>query len=210
MKERPIIFNGDMVRALLDGRKTQTRRVIKPQPTLSESTGFNWKGYAYGIGSNYQGTQRNFAKNQCPYGQPGDRLWVRETWSHTGQGVWRVRDAGMAVDGNLIYRASNDAAGVGWFPSIHMPRWASRILLEVTDVRVERLQEISEADAEAEGITASEKFPDCYMTPAGDYAAPKVAFQRLWESINGDGSWEANPWVWVVEFRMIHPSEVAE
>jgi hypothetical protein len=166
MKERPILFSGPMVRAILEGRKTQTRRIVKPQPLCIASGEWIMNGSA------------------CKYGKPGDRLWVRETW-------WAPRDdvRGEYKREYIKYAATLDGMGQPtWKPSIHMPRWASRINLEVVSVRVERLQNISEEDARAEGIWQP-NWP--------------LSWRQLWESINGAGSWEANPWVWVVEFKRI-------
>lgn len=165
MKERPILFSGPMVRAILDGRKTQTRRVVKPRQGMLD----DWTGLP------------------CPYGKPGDRLWVRETCYFE------------QPHGEVIYRADPGSekaldpefTGLRWRPSIHMPRWASRITLEIVNVRVERLQDIRVDDARAEGVTAK---------------WPVHGFRNLWQSINGFGSWDANPWVWVVEFRNMERS----
>ncbi len=200
MKERPVIFNGEMVRAILDGRKTQTRRIINPQPTLSERTGFNWNGAAYGIGSTYRDTVRNFANcfKVCPFGQVGDRLWVRETfaafdadWKHPGK-PHDLRDGPWP---NVVYPASVAKIPDGTCrPSIHMPRWASRITLEITAVRVERLNDISDGDAIREGCSAADM-------KSGDCVAD--VFARLWSSIYGAENWRANPWVWVIEFRRV-------
>ncbi|HGE6721926.1 TPA: hypothetical protein ACGB01_002122 [Serratia marcescens] len=228
MKERPVIFNSEMVRAILDGRKTQTRRVINPQPTLSERTGFNWKGAAYGIGSTYRDTIRNFSNcfKTCPFGQVSDRLWVRETFAVLGN------EDGCPIDwnGNLIkgdekqaariYKAScwqepgnyglwsipdRDTQYEGtWRPSIHMPRWASRITLEITAVRVERLNDISEEDAKAEGVAPSQHI----ITPPE--ALYRVGFLKLWQSIYGEESWRVNPWVWVIEFRRVGGSDASK
>ena len=209
-KERPILFSGPMVRAILDGRKTQTRRIIK----LKCHDGFE-------VGPNYEGEHwpvRGGDRMPCPYGKPVDRLWVRETW-----GCSCDADA----NGLVVYRADrvayhmlceNDGEGdpvshgwkhyepivvPKWKPSIHMPRWASRITLEITGVRVERLQDISEADAMAEGVEridlSPRKINGMQVHPlTSSYFA---AFMELWRSINGPESWAANPWVWVVEFR---------
>lgn len=202
MKERPVIFNGEMVRAILDGRKTQTRRVINPQPTLSERTGFNWNGAAYGIGSTYRDTVRNFANcfKVCPFGQVGDRLWVRETW--TPESI-DAEEGSYSPD----YRATANGQPLDgrWTPSIHMPRWASRIMLEITAVRVERLNDISHDDANAEGC--------CYGRGGGvpDFAVtPADHFPTLWASIYGEDSWGANPWVWVIEFKQVSAREVEQ
>jgi len=168
MKERPILFSGPMVRAILEGRKTQTRRIVKPQPLRDRGV------MAFNDGEHPQ--------MRCPYGKPGDRLWVRETWCPDVEPY------------TFRYKADGDEPLERWRPSIHIPRWASRITLEVVSVRVERLQNISEDDALAEGITLVERG-----------TSPVDQFNKLWESINGPGSWEANPWVWVVEFKRIEP-----
>ncbi len=202
MKERPILFSAPMVRAILNGSKTQTRRVVKPQPT-----GFvGGPGVTFCDGSPAPLVPMNdFAGScgqeiVCPYGDPGDRLFVRETY-------WRDEE-----DGAILYAANPDDFEVvhhnkvvtgseryKWKPSIFMPRWASRITLEVTGVRVERLQDISEADAQAEGCTA--KLAE--ESPALDDS--RHEYRDLWESINGPGSWDLNPWVWVVEFKRETP-----
>lgn len=193
MKERPILFSAPMVRALLAGTKTQTRRVVKPQPT----------GFVGGPGvtlcdsspaplvpmNDFAGTCGQ--EIICPYGQPGDRLWVRETW----------HDASSALHSCALYRADGgEIYGGKWAPSIHMPRWASRITLEITSARAERLQDISEADALAEGCNVH---PDHHGKPPTSIYSPVQAYRDLWERINGPGSWDANPWVWVVEFRRL-------
>lgn len=205
MKERPIIFNAEMVRAIINGRKTQTRRVVKPQPipygeaspytmaTQREHIGKPWMP----VGGVYQD------RWPCPYGQLGDRLWLRETWglmAHTDQTDWhRGSVAGESPDSIVQmfsvehlanWRVENENAF--WRPSIYMPRWASRITLEITGVRVERLQDISNDDCWAEGMS--------------DATNPELKpnrrwFSKLWESINGPGSWDSNPFVWVIEFR---------
>jgi hypothetical protein len=190
MKDRPILFNGPMVRALLDGRKTQTRRAMKLQPIKDVS----WAGGHYIPGSKRTEGSRisveaPYVGLACPYGQPGDRLWVRETWMY-GQ------------EPKAIYRADTPVTpdGQAWRPSIHMPRAVSRITLEIVSVRVERLQDISEADAEAEGVGFLRHVPDVDET-----LTAKQLYDALWESINGNGSWNENPWVWVVEFKKVTP-----
>ncbi|BEM02898.1 hypothetical protein SM14VA4_04700 [Serratia marcescens] len=243
MKERPVIFNGEMVRAILDGRKTQTRRVMKVQP---ESSGFGLRfiteslnnrdtGKYFWSQSDACGINRPRSKPfACPFGQVGDRLWVRETWgvvSHDFDENERIIDwvpdrPATAIhempfgngyySGHAIYAADGeftwgDDDGHGerscWKPSIHMPREACRILLEITAVRVERLNDISEEDAKAEGVKPAgdmlPDYPDTFLTPKGDFATAKVAFQRLWQSIYGEEGWAANPWVWVIEFRRV-------
>lgn len=191
MKERPILFSGSMVRALLAGTKTQTRRIAKPvrHPDL---------GNVYAPGALVlEQEPQHVIDRCCPYGQPGDRLWVREThmnwWKLDPENPEGPRlfshVAAFAADGYVL------EPGERWIPSIHMLRAASRILLEITGVRVERLQDISEADALAEGVAHS------LNLPGGRFA--RENFEHLWWTINGDGSWESNPWVWVVEFKRV-------
>jgi hypothetical protein len=178
MKERGILFSAPMVRALLDGSKTQTRRILKPNPNATETR-----------------TPAGMVP-LCPYGKVGDRLWVREAWRTVAEAdALPPRD--LAPAHRLWFEANSDnQPGFGRLrPGMFMPRWASRITLEITGVRVERLQDISEADALAEGCAAKH-------TADAEYNARK-AYAVLWESINGGGSWDANPWVWVVEFRRL-------
>lgn len=203
MKERPIIFSAPMVRAILDGRKTQTRRVINPQPTVSEQRLRELGAWADDLTLSEQvnaAFQAGCIDARCPYGRPGDRLWVRETWQHTPT---------LAADlqGPVMYRAHCEERPrpLAWRSPIHMPRWASRITLEVTGVRVERLQEISEADARAEGCAGGHGAIPEY----GYSASPVEHYGFLWEQINGPGSWSANPWVWVIEFARVDAQQVA-
>ncbi|HBP5766344.1 hypothetical protein CJU20_09960 [Pseudomonas aeruginosa] len=230
-RERPILFNDQMVRAILEGRKTVTRRVMKPQPMPSKSGGHNWPCKVHQSMlhverelQNGEGCWCGLAEAACPYGQPGDRLWVREAWQGplisdeeqaANQSWWKDMTK-FQNPGHCAYRASGDDNEYvdpdgyfhcKWKPSIHMPRWASRILLEITAVRVERLQDISEEQALAEGVRGE---PCDHTRQAcadigcwGDTA--KGAFGFLWESLNGEGSWAANPWVWVVEFKRVTP-----
>lgn len=192
MTERPILFSGPMVRAILDGRKTQTRRVVKPQPE---------PGYIghFGPGIPFGRTEKR--DERCPYGYTGDWLLVREAF-HPYH--WDRPRAAYRADGERQrVRTQIETYEIGrWKPSIHMPRWASRILLEIVSVRVERLQEIGEADCWAEGI---DRMPDTrgWRDRASEY--PREAYADLWEQINGSGSWSANPWVWVVEFKVLKP-----
>lgn len=204
-KERPILFSGPMVCAILQGLKTQTRRIVKPQPREITVSGAHLEGLWTCKGSiEYRVTPRT-AKNiaeACPYGQPGDRLWVRERWDFRDW-QWnkdrKVRIA-YAADGEQVDRIAPlgwNATVYGaerWRPSIHMPRWASRINLEVTAVRVERLQDIADADAEAEGVRTA---------IISDMATDRGKFCLLWQQINGPGSWDANPWVWAVSFKRL-------
>ena len=216
MKERPILFSAPMVRAILEGRKTQTRRIIKPTLSGIPSGG-------YGIGDALM--PANGSKPIYPrYGHPGELLWVRETWQgplidEELDDEFRQSPDYFKKPAFCAYRATDtldainaDGEELGWRPSIHMPRWASRIQLEVTGVRVERLQEISEADALAEGIepipyTGENGGPNRFSINMGGYwlNSPTAAgaYRMLWETINGDGSRAANPWVWVVEFKRV-------
>ncbi len=191
MKERGIIFNGEMVRAILDGRKTQTRRPVK-FPVHDKNLGCEMAGNEL-AGELSAGNYLNSA-----FGKPGDRIWVRETWARYN----------IDQDSHdMAYRATppEDWPEEGkWRPSIHMPRWASRILLEITDVRVERLNAISQEDAQAEGMELTGWRPT-YSDPdsGGEVWTPYDKFARLWESIYGEGSWKVNPWVWVIEFKRV-------
>lgn len=190
MKERPILFSGPMVRAILAGRKTQTRRICK-KAWWDE---FTWAGDVYPARESgwiawWPKGDAEFTKRAyldgflCPYGQPGDRLWVRETWL-------LVDD--MNGSQQVHYRADNEDIPGSWKPSLFMPRWASRISLEITGVRVERLQGITEEDAQKEGVEIDGHYSMFY----------KTAFKKLWDSINGKKHpWESNPWVWCIEFK---------
>lgn len=175
MKERPILFSAPMVRAILEGRKTMTRRVVKPQPPATRR-GRPWCSIEDLIAS-------------CPYGIPGDRLWVRETFRTVG-------------GGHPIYRADDNRIGVRWKPAIHMRRVYSRILLEITDVRVERLQDITEDGAKLEGAKPSFLDGNDIVSVVPFY---RDGFMHLWNDINGPGSWDANPWVWCVSFKRLKP-----
>ncbi len=235
MKERPILFSGAMVRALLAGTKTQTRRVVKPQPT----------GFVGGPGvtlcdsspaplvpmNDFAGTCGQ--EIICPYGQPGDRLWVRETWRigswDDGCGFWidyrdgprkerlecpdvdlayrlieqtgeDLRKRNIQPTNGTMYEWTPGQSPLRWRPSIHMPRWASRITLEITSVRVERLQSISASDAIAEGVNVH---PDHHDKPRASIYGPVQAYRDLWEQINGPGSWDVDPWVWRLEFKRV-------
>jgi hypothetical protein len=204
MKERPILFSAPMVRAILDGSKTQTRRIRG-----LEAVNINPDARVGAVHSHHNlwdfvmhdnGTQRGI---KCPYGQPGDQLWVRETFKFRQGGP--VYDAAGGVmdsmDDELTYRATNPKSSKSWTPSIHMPRWASRIHLEITGIRVERLQACSGIDAKAEGVAIPAHIPH----DGADLDWAIREYKALWESINGEGSWDANPWVWVVEFKVIKP-----
>ncbi|MGY9523609.1 hypothetical protein ACTM6F_19770 [Citrobacter freundii] len=211
MKERGMIFNGEMVRAILDGRKTQTRRIVKPQPELTERSGFSWKGMLYGAGSDDRETNRNFAHVKCPHGKPGDRIWVRETYQgplfdYEHMESYLEDSSKFEKPEFCVYRAdgktapefydADDNLHCGWRPSIHMPRWASRLTLEITGVRVERLASVSDEDAGKEGYPAN-------PAPYGGTMDKWLWFRGLWDSIYPDQSFKHNPWVWVIEFKRI-------
>ncbi|ERY35750.1 hypothetical protein [Pseudomonas aeruginosa] len=204
-QERPILFNDQMVRAILEGRKTVTRRVVTPQPDFLGSMvdpNTPFKTLDAGL----------HARITCPYGQPGDRLWVREAWAADAQ-VDAIAPSDLSQGEPIWYPADLSVRQTGCSmiskgrvrPSIHMPRWASRILLEITAVRVERLQDISKEQAKAEGVRdVGEGSFD--VEDSKHFAAdPRESFASLWSSINGESSWDANPWVWVVEFKRVTP-----
>lgn len=235
MKERPILFSAAMVQALLAGSKTQTRRIAKLVATLPDGGGwqalrkpgthtclplvdgkFQWKPAAGDGWREYP----NIGE-YCPYGQVGDQLWVRETTCIAPkqfafpdetcvkdyEGEWRYvsyKADGFAEDAMRDY-------GLKWTPSIHVPKWASRITLEITNVRCERLQDISESDAMAEGVhefkcPQMSYFHSRKEAPTEDhFLIPGMAYMDLWNSINGPESWKSNPFVWVVEFRRSKP-----
>ncbi|MFL1552539.1 hypothetical protein K0P33_11750 [Pseudomonas sp. ArH3a] len=227
IKERPILFSAPMVRAILEGRKTVTRRVMKSQPDVDAT--ITAESYNVAV-TNRQGYQEagpeifgawwrdGEAGCKCPFGQPGDRLWVRETFIDLrGTGVEHRPDPdgplqryAYAADcrpGSHSDEARKDF-GLKYKPSIHMPRAACRILLEITDVRVERLQDISEEQAKAEGVrlyTDHAELGDWWHVEGIEtYSAdPRKSFELLWSSVGGN--WNANPWVWVVEFKRVTP-----
>ncbi|EKN3404906.1 hypothetical protein AB5J03_003902 [Yersinia enterocolitica] len=187
MNEKPILFNSEMVNAILSGRKTMTRRII------SEKT-LHLFGVAAGAGECHplelcDERSQSYYLEFCPLGKPGDQLWVREAFA-----------TGLCTESTLAYRATHKPEDleegwgetIKWTPSIHMPRWASRINLLITGVRVERLQDISDADASAEG---------CKISSMQSGECLSDMFARLWKSIYGDESWQANPCVWVIEFE---------
>jgi hypothetical protein len=209
MKAVPMIFNTEMVNALLDGRKTVTRRPTKKEVTYSESGGFCCDGWMYGLGSTDQKTMTNFTSSKQAPCKAGDLIWVRETfcpdpdcdhdswdnhelsyyeWDGCGCSAQFLPDA-LKNNKYCLYRAGSEL-DCRWVPSIHMPRWASRLTLKVTDVRIERVQNITESQARSEGVSM-----DC--TPF--YVS---GFIDIWESIYGN--WDQNPYVWVIEFEVIH------
>ncbi|PLK37119.1 hypothetical protein [Klebsiella variicola] len=236
MTERGMIFNGEMVRAILDGRKTQTRRIMKPQPEPCPRGGHWWPSNVFKTMlhveeemQNGEGGWGGLVGDACPFGDVGDRIWVREAYrfpaslddvSPTGVGEMAVATGyrkpwaptfyeftGTFSDGWKGFETPPKVSDAGKLrPSIHMPRWASRILLEITDVRVERLNAISEEDARAEGIidggclNCGEPEPCGCANPEPDATD---AFAYLWQSIYGQESWNANPWVWVISFKRV-------
>lgn len=187
-----------MVQAIMAGRKTQTRRALK-LPIKDRDVGCELAG------CELAGSERDTHRH-CPYGQPGDRLWVKETWAPNPL----APKGAEAARPYVLYRANGDTAP-GWRPSIFMSRRSSRITLEVTAVRVERLNAINAADAIAEGI--EERYAGQYLDydwklkdgSVHTYGDPRESYRSLWQAINGPGSWAVNPWVWVVEFRRIAP-----
>jgi hypothetical protein len=243
-KERPILFSAPMVRAILEGRKTVTRRAVKgwQQPQIEDdglwfAVAQRHPRWGFGVsGDDAKACGAELARSGCcPYGRPGDRLWVRETFALLGNEDGCCIDwhdnlvKGDERDAARIYRASCPPDDYGlnqippkaewkpdteameydgaWRPGIHMPRWASRILLEIADVRVERLQDITGDQAEAEGVDAAMCQIYLESSPSRFECREAVihGFAGLWESINGAGAWDANPWVWVVEFKRVMP-----
>ena len=191
MTDRPILFSVPMVRAILDGRKTQTRRLCAwannpNSPVLTYIVACDEPGW-FGDEEGEVQFKVGFA--------PGDRLWVRETWTARMSHGWTIADARSRMfDEEILYRADGTESIDGWWPSIHMPREFSRLTLLVSEVRVERLQDISEVDAIAEGLGE------------GDFGGmdPRCWYRDLWDNINGPGSWDANPWVIAITFEVAH------
>lgn len=224
--ERPILFSGPMVRAILEGRKTQTRRVVKPQPFPDTCAGQPMVGHRdlAGLFAPHVFGACMAKLAPCPYGQPGDRLWVRETWRteeldeddeasgsdigtdgvrFAADGVFRSIENTMEASERWVVTHNTDSRKLfsKWRPSIHMPRWACRLELELTQVRLERLQDITEEDAKAEGVMS-----ECR---GGD---PRAWFAGLWNDIHSPGrvtAWETNPWVWALTFKRVEAKERA-
>lgn len=212
MKISPILFSTPMVQAILSGEKTMTRRIKKRQPKIDEQTGNIYVDHTMEIPID---DYRKFMPMFSPYGKPGDVLWVRETWFYHGRPDISNK--------KFIYKADkskNIAEIITWKPSIHMPKSACRIWLEITNVRLERLQEITEADSVNEGVISRFGLYNCYhcdkqghcsgtdkgnmeICDDGFYSTAKESFKSLWICINGRSSWETNPYVWVVEFKRI-------
>lgn len=231
MKEYPIIFSSPMIRAILENRKTQTRRVAKLINQIAENhSGVRvwWKDGTVSMSREAMYTpslREPFEGIACPYGVPGDRLWVRETWIPVHHGSYEVfdRKIGFGDRPAIVYAAD---PGVGyhevwdnykgkWHPSIFQPRWASRITLEITEVRVQRVQEISEEDAIAEGVEKLGEFPNItpwknYQLPSGspgcmNFSIARRSFNSLWDTINAKRGygWESNPFCWVLTFKRV-------
>jgi hypothetical protein len=209
MKEHPILFSGAMVRALIDGSKTQTRRIVKPQPVANHRGKFAFDSFTddEAIESYWQNYPL-WGPVRSPFGKAGDRLWLRENLKYVDTLTTRHDHLLYAADDVRVPREPGladwacDGMAFGFansVPSIHMPRWASRITLEVTGVRIERLRDISEADATAEGTTPSIVGADL------DYLKYRAGFQTLWDSLNASRGygWDVNPWIWVIEFKRI-------
>jgi len=203
-KERPILFNADMVNAILSGRKTQTRRIVKP---TKDRNGSGCHLAPCEIAGEVNGGDYAL----CPYGQPGDRLWVRENFLYLMHGDVTAGDIKYCASIDSRSAAGSKNPGYWWRkrPSIHMPRWASRITLEIVSVRVERLKQISERDALQEGIglVLADNWPDPKAMSEAVAKSRRAGFKLLWESINGSDSWDTNPWVWVVEVKRAEASQ---
>ena len=210
MKTKPILFSTAMVQALLAGTKTQTRRTIKfsesvlaaiaEDPELLETLSLTrmQDGYKEGTRPVFElGDEPNAFSVPCPYGQPGDILWVRETW--------QVSESYTVSDNEYIFKADEIGENeIPWKSSIHMPKVACRLFLKIKSIRVERLNDIEYYGAKAEGVFESPESTDVYKNYLDRdtwFGHPVPSFQSLWQSINGPESWEANPWVWVVEFE---------
>jgi len=214
MKFIPILFSTPMVQAIIEGRKTMTRRVIKPQPILGENRVWQGKGKSCSFGFTTESATEMYKLNgSCPYGQIGDVLWVRETFlkhpipneGYKFKANYSIEQLNTSIFKNKILK---------WKPSLFMPKAACRIFLKITEIRVERLQDITNEDSLKEGIEIGEtvKSPlsdnnlqtyKNYLSDEFKWYAPKLSFNTLWQSINGKDSWEANPWVWVICFERI-------
>lgn len=211
-RERPILFRPEMVRAILDGRKTQTRRIVKFPATTTLGT-IDPGGTIFGPGPYIKPKQAGHSRIYCPYGYPGDRLWVKERWRPVATNHKQWTSVLYFADGEQrdcpYFKVNFSKAGAR--PSIHMPRVASRLTLDITEIRVERVQDISEADAVSEGLSVSvvDPYPRGEFLGPGNfvknYATARDAFRDLWDHIRFEGlfRWTRNPWVWVVSFRRV-------
>ena len=223
---KPILFSTEMVQAILAGRKTQTRRIVNPQPDptlkLTAKLSNQWDGkqdYPLTLVFYNEGTSKKsiYAEYSLPLCEPGDILWVRETWFSTQFNCKDLLECG--VTGHLRFKADNnydprkDCVGRSWKPSIHMPKEAARIFLKVTNVRCERLKEITKEYSLSEGISESGReeefiFYKNYEFPNEYHQDPINSFKSLWDSINAKKHpWESNPWVWVYDFERIEKPE---
>jgi hypothetical protein len=201
-KERPFLFNGDMVRAILEGRKTQTRRIVKTRIPSDAPRNINPHTLEVEDGGGYGFYDDNGDVHKAPC-CPGELLWIRETW-----GKGSENNVCHSSDEMIFYRATDPGwddndTGFKWRPSIHMPRWASRITLKVTSVRIERLNQINSLDAESEGCPVSYNPETGYHEIHTGHGTPIYWFADLWESIYGKGSWDENPFVWVIDFEVV-------
>ncbi len=215
MKAVPMIFNTETVKALLDGRKTVTRRPTKKEVTYSENGGFCCDGYMFGIGFTYKETMKNFVNSKHAPCKVGDLIWVRETFCHqpcANAPELTVYKSGYPQLELSRYESIMSESEIKWTRSIHMPRWASRLTLRVTDVRIERVQDITQEQAKKEGIRYHWLYNEWGGLEAHPYSRPNAsiwrwykqavtAFERLWNSIYSN--WDENPYVWVIEFEVI-------
>ena len=206
MNEHPLLMKGPLVRATLEGRKTQTRRPINPQPSDNiENVKYDDVADLW-LGSNKEDNALGYSFSwtaRSPLGRSGDRLWVRETWAQVDKSI-----APPDMQTGLLYQASwrYGHCKPSWKPSIHMPRWACRLVLPLVSVRVERVQDLTEEDARAEGLRRTENgWTD--GTTGYDVTSARAAFQELWASIYGQASWDVNPWIWVAEWKAIEVSK---
>lgn len=234
LKERGIIFSAEMVRAILDGRKTQTRRLVKPQPYYSRSNPPSFSDTEPGDlficpdlfptsenrgwvitrcenhGTYHSMGQQEFGQKHCPYGPVGRRLWVREAWGYVGGDEYIYMQERGAVRYHSDFIGNESVPGGRWRSPIHMPRFASRMTLEVTGIRCERVQDISETDADAEGTTSHYYCEEPTATRDGVHRCqPIEAYRRVWESLHTTPGtrWEDNPWVWVIDFKKLEASQ---
>lgn len=209
MRERPIPMTPENAQKCHDGTKTQTRRIVRVPAWASDDDMPKLAIQRPATGIAYYVDGIPVKRLTCPYGVVGDRLWVREPWAWPGEEEHLYK--GNSSDARLVdeWKKDQNNCQVKWTPSIHMPRFACRTVLEITDVRVERLQDIGEEDAKAEGVTRIDHGREYYFSAMRDepdhrnWVDPTDAYKELWESINGAGSWAQNPWVWVISFRKV-------